>query len=384
MVQWIEVNQKSVAEGSMKKRSPPRRREPSIHAYVGCYTTEKRTSHGAGITVYRVDPLSGAWTLLQTVGDLVNPSWVTLNRRQTVLYSSHADCDYATAFAINPDTGLLRQLNRAATGGFNGVRTMLDPSDRFLISANYKNGNVSVLPVNPDGSLEDCTQVVALPGEPRHLHRSEGQESSRPHDVVFDPSGRFVVIPDKGLDRVFVFRFDPKTGRLIPGEPEFTPARNGAGPRHIVFHPKQPLAWVINELDSTVSTYRWDRRRGRLTPIGVSSTQPGDFTADSWASEIALGPTGRTVYASNRGHNSVTILRVRRDSGIAQAVNWVLTGGRQPRFFGIDPTGRFLYAANQKSDEIVMFRIGGRDGSLQRTRVRIPVASPTTIAFRVG
>src|SRR5215813_14824833 len=181
----------------------------AMYAYVGSFTTAQRKARGDGIHVYRADPATGAWTHLQHVGGLVNPSYLALSHDQRVLYSVHGDEEYATAFALDPATGEAKLLNRAAAGGKNGVREAVDPSGKFLIVANYSSGSVAVLPIAPDGSLKDQHQLVQLPGDPGP-HKVE-QTSSHPHDIVFDPSGRFVLVPDKGLDRVFVFRFDAAT-----------------------------------------------------------------------------------------------------------------------------------------------------------------------------
>src|SRR5215813_4455256 len=206
----------------------------AIYAYVGSFTTAQRKAHGDGIHVYRVDPATSDWTHVQHIGDLVNPSFLALSPDQRFLYSVHGDEDYATAFALDRSTGQAKVLNRAATGGKNGVRQAVDPTSKFLIVANYSSGSVAVLPIAPDGSLKDQHQLIALPGEPGP-HRVE-QASSHPHDIVFDPSGRFVLVPDKGLDRVFVFRFDPANGRLSPATPGSVATRPGAGPRHLSFH----------------------------------------------------------------------------------------------------------------------------------------------------
>ncbi|HWN52776.1 MAG TPA: beta-propeller fold lactonase family protein, partial [Xanthobacteraceae bacterium] len=211
----------------------------AVYAYVGSFTTAQRNARGDGIHVYRVDPTTGDWTHVQHIGDLVNPSFLALSPDQRFLYSVHGDEDYATAFALDPATGQAKLLNRAATGGKNGVREAVDPSGKFLVMANYASGSVAVLPIAPDGSLKDQHQLVPLPGEPGP-HKVE-QMSSHPHDVVFDPSGRFVLVPDKGLDRVFVFGFDAAAGRLAPTEQGSVKSRPGAGSRHLAFHPKLPI-----------------------------------------------------------------------------------------------------------------------------------------------
>ena len=241
----------------------------ALYAYVGCYTTAQRNARGDGIHVYRIDPQTGAWTHVQHVGDLVNPSFLVMAADQRHLYSVHGDETYATAFSVDRATGFLQPLNRAETGGRNGVHQAIDPGGRFMVVANYGAGNVAVLPIRPDGALADAVQVVVLPGQPGP-HRIE-QTSSHPHHVVFDPSGRWVIVPDKGLDRVFVFRFDAATGKLTPSDQGAVIARAGSGPRHAAFHPRLPVAWVVNEIASTITTYAWDAERGSLRPATDSA-----------------------------------------------------------------------------------------------------------------
>ena len=336
-----------------------------LFAYVGSYTTAQRKARGDGIHAFRVDPASGVWTHVQHVGELTNPSYLALSPDQRFLYSVHGDEDYATAFALDRTTGQAKLLNRAATGGKNGVRQAVDPTSKFLIVANYSSGSVAVLPIAPDGSLKDQHQ----------------QASSHPHDIVFDPSGRFVLVPDKGLDRVFVFRFDPANGRLSPAEPGSVATRPGAGPRHLAFHPKLPIVWVLNELDSTAETYRWDAEHGALTPVQVITTLPTDFTGYSTAAEIAVSPDGRFVYGSNRGHDSVAIYAADANDGSLKSIGWQPTQGRVPRFIGLDPAGRFLYAANEQGDTIVTFRVDANTGMLAATGQVIKSGSPVTIIF---
>jgi 6-phosphogluconolactonase len=350
----------------------------AMHAYVGSFTTAQRMARGDGIHVYRADPATGAWTHIQHIGDLVNPSYLALSRDQRFLYSVHGDENYATAFALDPATGQAKLLNRAATGGRNGVREAVDPSGKFLVMANYASGSVAVLAIAPDGSLKDQHQLVQLPGEPGP-HKVE-QMSSHPHDIVFDPSGRFVLVPDKGLDRVFVFRFDAITGRLTPTEQGSVKSRPGAGSRHLAFHPKLPIVWVLNELDSTIATYRFDTEHGTLTPVQVMSTLPTDFTGYSTTAEIAVSPDGRFVYGSNRGHDSVTIFAANPE-GLLSIVGWQPSQGAGPRFIGLDPAGRFLQAANEQGDNVVTFRVDAASGKLTPTGQVVKNTSPVTIVF---
>jgi 6-phosphogluconolactonase len=350
----------------------------SMFAYVGSFTTAERKARGDGIHVYRVDPATGMWTHLQHIGNLVNPSYLVLSHDQHVLYSVHGDSDFASAFALDPKTGEAKPLGRAATGGKNGVREAIDPSGKYLVVANYSSGSVAVLPIAADGSLKDQHQLVQLPGEPGP-HKVE-QQSSHPHDIVFDPSGRFVLVPDKGLDRVHVFRFDGATGLLTPTEQGSIRSQPGAGPRHLAFHPTLPIVWVLNEINSTIATYRFDPQTGALTPLQVITTLPTDFTGNSTAAEIAVSPDGRYVYGSNRGHDSVAIYAAGKD-GLLSPVGWQSTKGGGPRFIGLDPAGRFLNAANENGDTVVTFKVDQASGKLDPTGQVIVNGSPVTIVF---
>lgn len=350
-----------------------------MYAYVGSFTTPKRKARGDGIHVYRVDPATGAWTHVQHVGDLTNPSYLALSADQRFLYSVHGDEDYATAFALDSKTGHAKLINCASTGGKNGVRQAIDKSGRFMVVANYASGTVAVMGFAADGSLKDQHQLVPLPGEPGP-HKTQ-QTGALPHDIVFDPSGRYVLVPDKGLDRVFVLRFDAESGRLTPVEPGSVQTRPGAGPRHLAFHPRLPIVWVLNELDSTSTTYRWDAERGALTPMQVITSLPTDFTGYSTTAEIAVTPDGRFIYCSNRGHDSVTIYAADAKSGLLSHAGWESTRGSHPRFICLDPAGRFLYAANEQGDTVVTFRIDATSGKLASTGQVIENASPATIVL---
>lgn len=349
-----------------------------MFAYVGSFTSKERKARGDGINVYRVDPASGGWTHVQLVPDLVNPSFLTLDRRQRVLYSVHADLTEVSAFAVDHESGKLSALNRQSMGGKNPVHLAIDPSGRFLVTANYSAGTVAVLPIETQGALGPMTDSVALPGDPGP-HRTE-QASSHPHDVPFDPAGRFILVPDKGLDRIFVFRLDA-AGKLVANDPPNVKARTGAGPRHIAFHPTLPIAYVINELDSTVTTYGYDAARGALTPQQIVPTVPTSFTGNNTGSEIAVAPSGKFVYGSNRGHDSIVAFAVDQASGWLSPVGWEATQGKTPRFFALDPRGNFLYAANEAGDTIVTFRVDAASGKLAPTGQIVQNASPVCIVF---
>ena len=347
--------------------------------YVGSFTGEGR-GHGEGLSVFRRANESAPWLLVQLLKELADPSFLIIDRRGRCLYSAHGDGTEATAYQIDQATGQLKVLNRQPTGGRNGVHLAIDATGRCLVLANYATGSVAVLPINPDGSLAPRSDLAPLSGTPGP-HRTQ-QESSHPHHCPFDRTGRVVVVPDKGLDKIFVFRLDAGRGALAAASPPEVASRAGAGPRHADFHPAQPYVYVINELDSTIAVYRFTPDAGGLQPLQIVTTLPSTYTGNNTGAEIAVAPSGRFVYGSNRGHDSIAILAVDQRSGLLTAIGWESTQGRTPRYFGLDPSGTHLYAANQNSDTVVIFRIDQATGKLTPTGEIVKVASPCTIAFR--
>ena len=351
-----------------------------LYAYVGSFTSAQRKARGNGINVFRMDPTTGAWTHIQQLGDLVNPSFLVLSRDQRVLYSVHGDENHATAFAVDPQSGTIKLIGRADTGGKNGVRQALDPSGKFLIVANYASGTVAVLPVAEDGALKDQVQLMECKG-PNGPHRIR-QTSSHPHDIVFDPSGKFVVVPDLGLDRTFVYRFDPAKGAL--SEASVMEGRPTSGPRHMAFHPTRPLAFVLNELDSTLTACQWDGERGVLKPVQIISTLRTSYTGNSTAAELAVAPSGNFVYASNRGGDDIAVYAIDPATGTLSVVEFVPTQGKGPRFIGLTPSGRLMYAANELGDTIATYRVDTATGKLTPTGQVVQSLTPVTIAFTGG
>ena len=346
-----------------------------MFAYVGGYTTPDRDGRGNGINVYRVDPVSGAWTHLQNVGKLENPSLFTLNRAGTRLYSVHGGRNLISAFAIDRTSGLLTLLNQIDCQGSNPVDSALDPTERFLVVANYGTGAVAVVPVDADGRLQPVSQLVVLEGKPGPDPKQ--QASSHPHAVIFDPSGTFVIVPDKGFDRTFFFRF--QNGTLQPTEQKWIDSVAGAAPRHATFHPTLPVLYVNNELNSTVTAYDWNA--GRATERQVVGTVPPGHSGHNTTAEVAASPCGRFVYVSNRGLDNVVLFAVAPNTGLLTYAGNFPTGGARPRFFALGPDGKHLYAANQDSDDITVFHVDQASGSLIPTGVRIGVGSPSAISF---
>jgi 6-phosphogluconolactonase (cycloisomerase 2 family) len=319
------------------------------------------------------------WTHVQPLKELVNPSFLAFDRDRRFLYVVHGDQTQISSFAIDQKSGTLSFLNRRSTGGSNPVHLVIDPTNRFVIVANYETGSLAVLPRSKDGTLGDVVQVVQLPGQPGP-HKTQ-QKGSHPHDVPFDNEARFILVPDKGLDGIFTFRLDTDAGKLIPGTTPFTKAREGSGTRHIAFHPNGRFGYVVNELDSSVTTYRYDSETGKLAPLQILPITPSTFTGDNTGAEIAVDESGKFVYVSNRGHDSIAGFRIDSDSGTLTAIGWTASEGKGPRFFAIAPGNKYLYAANENSDTIVAFAIDPSSGRLAPTGEVIPTGSPVCIVF---
>ncbi|MGU7774799.1 lactonase family protein [Burkholderia sp. MR1-5-21] len=348
-----------------------------MFAYVGSRTTRERNARGEGISVYQVDTGTGSLELVQVLKDLVNPSFLALAGNGERLYAVHGDLSDISAFKVDRASGRLAFLNRQSTRGQNPVHLAIDPSGRYVVVSNHIGASLAVLPIAADGSLQEVTQLVTLEG-PIGPHRIE-QKQAKPHFNPFDPSGEFVVVPDKGLDRVFTFRFND--GRLTAADPAFVVTRETAGPRHLAFHPGGAYAYVVNELDSTVTTYRYVRAGGALTPVQIVSSLPDTYTGTSRASEIEVDRAGRFVYASNRGDDSIAVFRIDAATGRLSFVAAEPTGGRTPRFMTSTPDGRFMYALNEDSDSIVAFSIDAATGRLKPTGFSTASGSPVCMVF---
>lgn len=346
-----------------------------MFAYVGGYTTPDRNGRGNGINVYRLPSPGGAWTHLQHVEGLENPTLFTLNQAMTRLYSVHGGRRWLSAFAIDRASGRLSLLNQIDCGGRNPVDSALDPTERFLVVANYGSGEVAVAALAEDGRLADIRQVFTLPGRPGP-HPKE-QTSSHPHAVIFDPTGRFVIVPDKGFDRTYLFRFE--NGTLTPTAQGSIASAAGAAPRHAAFHPTLPVLYVNNELDSTVTVYDWDD--GSVAERQVIRTIPDSHAGPNTTAEIVAAPDGRHLYVSNRGEDSIARFEIDPATGLLSYAGSVPTGGKRPRFFTLDPTASHVYAGNQDSDLITVFRIEQPSGHLVPTGVTVAVGSPSAISL---
>jgi 6-phosphogluconolactonase len=315
-----------------------------------------------------------------------NPSFLAIHPNGRVLYAVNEVDKYngkasgaVSSFAIARETGVLTRLGEQPSEGAAPCYVSVDHSSRVVLVANYNGGSVALLPIQGDGSLAPAADVVKHTGTGPNAER---QEAAHAHCIVADPSNSFVLVADLGADRVFVYPLDleGKTLRRIGGgSPAMHP---GAGPRHIVFHPTLPLVFVANELDSTVATLRFDAEHGALSPLGTVSTLPAGWTGTNYPADIHFASSGRTLYVSNRGHNSIAVFSVAESTGALALEQVVSTDGDWPRNFSLDPTGRWLLVANQRSDSIVVFARNEKTGRLTPTRERIALPSPVCLQFR--
>jgi 6-phosphogluconolactonase len=346
--------------------------------YVGTYTTGKSTSKG--IYAFELQAPDAMLRPLGLVAETVNPSYLDIDEARRLLFAVNEVGELngektggVSAFSIDRATGRLTFLNQRASKGTAPCFLRLDKSGRHALVANYGSGSIAVLPVGPDGRLGDASSVVQHTGSSVHPQRQRGPHA---HCLVLDPANRFAFACDLGLDKVLIYRFDAAAGTLTPNDPAFAAVKPGAGPRAMAFRPDARFAYLGNEMQSTVTAFRYEPQAGRLTEIQTISTVPPDFSENNSIAEVAVHPSGRYLYVSNRGHNSIAAFAIDSDEGTLSLVTHQSTGGRTPRHFGIDPSGRFLVAGNQQSDTLVPYSI---DAATGRLKAASPVAVPTPV-----
>ena len=350
-----------------------------MFAYAGSRTSKERNARGEGISVFAVSADQQKLERIQVVGGLDNPSYLLLNRAGDRLYSVHGDLDYVSTFSVDKQTGLLSLMHQQGCQGKNPVHLALDPTEQFLLVSNHWSSTLAVLPVNTDGTLAPVKQLETLPGLPGP-HRIE-QAFGKPHFNPFDPSGRFVVVPDKGLNRIFSFVFE--NGALITTAQKSVVTRETAGPRHIAFHPAMAMAYVVNELDSTVCAYQFDRSTGALQPRQIVSALPDSYTGDSRASAIFVHPNGRWLFSSNRGFDSVAVFAIDQTNGHIRFVRAQPTGGETPRFCTLAPNQKVMWMLNEATDTMVPIALDPEHPSdpILSMGQPVPCASPVCMIF---
>ena len=346
-------------------------------------------NRGKGIHVFSLDQATGELTE-RGVAEIKGRGWIELDPTERYLYAA-TDPDRIDAFAVDGSSGALTALNSSQTGTQSVSHLSVDPTSRYVVGASYSGGAVCVVSVNADGSLGGPTDVrehVPGPGDIPGPHQDQTQ--AKAHQCPFDPSGRWVVVNDLGLDRTYVYSLDTSGGTLQPNDPPFVQFARGRGPRHIAFHPSNRFAYVVNELSSELTALRWDAEAGVFEEIQNESTLPDGWSGRKWSAQVVVHPSGRWVYASNRGSggpaDDIAIFGIDRASGRISLAGHAETLGQVARNFNIEPSGRWLVCVNQDSDNAVVFGIDQETGLMTPTGQRVEVANAvcTQVAPSVG
>jgi 6-phosphogluconolactonase len=358
----------------------PKTEAERMWVFLGTYTSGK----SEGIYRATLDLKTGALGDAELAAKVDNPSFLALHPSGKFLYAAGELSNFegkpggaVSAFALDGRTGELELLNQQSSRGAGPCHLVVDRAGKNVLVANYGGGSVAVLPIDADGRLRPASSFVQHKGSSVNPKR---QEAPHAHSINLDPSGAFAAVADLGLDKVLIYRFDSSAGSLTANDPPHATVAPGAGPRHFAFHPSGRFAYVINEMNSTVTAFNYDAKKGTLSEIDTKSTVPGPQPGNSTA-EVQVHPSGKFLYGSNRGHNSLAIFRIDAQNGGLTPVGHQSTGGRTPRNFGIDPTGRFILAANQGSDSIVVFRLDQNTGELKETGQSIKVPTPVCVKF---
>jgi 6-phosphogluconolactonase len=351
--------------------------------YVGTYT--EQGSKSKGINVYRYNAETGEISALGLAAETTNPSFLAASPDGRFLYAVNEVGNYkgpnsggVSAFSIDRPTGKLTLLNQVSSRGADPCYITVDKSGKFVLVANYSGGSITVLPVFEDGKLGDASAFVQHSGHGTDPQRQKGPHA---HSIDLSPDNRFALVDDLGLDELLVYRFDPGHGSLTPNDPKFAKLDPGAGPRHLALHPNGKFAYVISEMQGSVTAFAYDPATGALHSLQTISTLPKDFKGSIEDAEVAVHPSGKFLYASNRGHDSIAVFSIDAAKGTLIPVEYLPTGGKTPRNFEIDPSGSLLFAANQDSDNIVVFRIDTRTGHLRPSGKVLEVSKPVCIKF---
>ena len=348
--------------------------------YVGTYT-----DHGSkGIYAYRFDSATGESTSLGLAAESTAPSFLAIAPSGRFLYAVNELSQFngqptgaVSAFAIQPKTAKLTLLNQVPSRGEGPAHIALDRSGKYALVSNYDRGSIAVFPLLRDGRLGEATAFVQHKGSSVNKERQEGPHA---HAAVFSPDNRFVIVADLGLDQLLVYRFDAARGTL-GNDPQIVRAVPGAGPRHLAFDATGQHLYVINEMQSSVVAYAYDAANGALGELQIVSALPDGFPRTGEAAEIEMHSSGKFLFASNRGDDSIAVFAINPKDGTLTPVEIDSTGGKTPRNFVLDPTGAWLLAANQESDDIVVFRVDPGTGHLTRSGPELHVPSPVCVRF---
>lgn len=372
----------SLLASTSRAQEPPVPKPVKNRVYVGTYNAGGKSK---GIYQFEFDANTGEAAEPSLAAEAKDPSFLAIHPSREYLYAVDEIGDFegkpsgaVSAFEIGETAGKLTLLNQKPTKGAAPCHLTIDGSGQYVLAANYGGGSVACLPIQSHGKLGDAVAFQQHKGSSVDKAR---QESPHAHSVNLDIGNRFAFVADLGLDKVMIYRFDFTSGSLTPHDPAFAEVEPGSGPRHFAFHPAGKSAYVINEMKSTITVFSYDAEAGKLKAIQNVSTLPADFVGESYTADVQVHPSGKFLYGSNRGHDSIAVFAIDPASGRLASLGREKTGGKTPRNFGIDPSGTYLLAENQGSDTIVVFKIDPFSGKLEPTGKSIAVPSPVCVKF---
>jgi 6-phosphogluconolactonase len=352
-------------------------------AYVGTYTTKTQSK---GIYAFHFDATTGQVSEIGVAAETTDPSFVAVHPGGKYLYAVNEAAitdggkhGGVTAFAINKQSGKLTLLNQVSSLGVDPCYITFDRTAKFALVANYTSGSVAVFPLLEDGRIGKATAFVVDNGTPGP--NKARQEGPHAHNIYVSKDNRFVFVADLGLDEVLAYKFDAGNGTLMPNHPAYVKIKAGSGPRHIAFTEDEKFAYIVSELASTVTSLRFDAKKGRFKEFQSSSTLPPDFHGQNDAAEIAIHPSGKFLYVSNRGNDSIAIFGIDPKKGTLTPLGGMPSGGKTPRHFAIDPSGNYLLAENEDSSNISVFRIDLGTGALSTSAETVKTPSPVCLVF---
>lgn len=359
---------------------------------IGTYTEPIRfgtgkilEGKGQGIYAFSLDPASGEMIEVGLTEDVPNPSYLALDPTRKFLYVVNEMKEFegaatgtASAFSVDPSSGELRFLNRKPIHGTDPCHLTVHKTGKYVLVANFMSGSVCVLPILEDGSLGDATDVTQHRGSSIDPVRQSGPHA---HAVIQDESGGYVFVPDLGLDKLMIYRFHVGSGTLEPSDPSWIEVSPGAGPRQLALHPQGKYCYLINELDSTITALEYDLSKGLMRSLQTISTLPAHCEEASTCAELQISPSGKFLYGSNRGHDSIATYAIDQKTGTLTLIGHEDTQGRTPRHFAISPGGEILVVANQDSDNLVSFKLSPFSGELLRTGHSVHVPTPVCVTF---
>ena len=351
-------------------------------AFIGTYTS---TGSSQGIYRLFLNTTTGAMRVDGVAAKTADPSFLALHPNGRVLYAVNEVDSFegqatgaVSAFAIARDSGALTPLNQLPSHGKSPCYVSLDRTGRTVLVANYASGTIATFTVRQDGHLGVARTIVQHEGKGPDAER---QTSPHAHCIMADPGNKYVVAADLGVDGVLIYKFDERTGSIATGATRVA-TKPGAGPRHLAFHPTGRFLYVLNELDSTIGAYGYDADNGSLNELQVTAASPGGTAQGNHPADVHVASSGRFLYSSNRGDDTIAVFAIDGPSGQVTPVQQVSTGGRTPRNFALDPTEQFLLAANQNSSSIMSFRVDAATGRLTPTGEKVDVPSPVCVRFR--